>query len=99
MLRHDDDATVRAQSRIAKRRYAALVRRLAQEPRPISSIDRMSLGLDPLPLLREGQAPLPRSCMTPSSRCGPRFFLKRARDEAAQRAAYQAWCDAERSAE
>lgn len=93
MHSHDDDAPVRAQTRAAKRRYAALVRRLAQEPRPISSIDRMSLGLDPLPVLREGQPPLPAELHAALVEMWAAIFLQRAQDDAAKAAAYRAWVE------
>jgi hypothetical protein len=83
----------------AKRRYQALLRRLAQEPRPISSIDRMSVGLDPLPELREGSPPLPAELHDALVAMWAAIFVQRARDKAAQRAAYQAWCDDARSTE
>ena len=91
MHNNDDDAPVRAQIRTAKRHYAALVRRLAQQPQPIFWIDKMSVGVDPLPVLREGQPPLPVELHDALVEMWAAIFLQRARDDAAKTAAYRAW--------
>jgi hypothetical protein len=86
---NEDEVTTQAVR--VKRQYAALLRRLARQPRPMSWIDKVSLGLDPMPVLSQGRPALPPDVHEALVAMWTAIFLENARAEAARMAAAEAW--------